>query len=987
MKNFKKVLALVLVLATLMGFATVAGAAYKDAADISGDYTEAVKVLELIETMEGYPDGTFGPKKTITREEAAKLIAIFDNKDSDISTYYTSINPFADEKGRWGESYVGYGYRAGIIAGMNATTYAPTANVTGTQFLKMALVTLGYDQEAEGFVGSSWAVNVLALARKLDLIDGLADGWKAEKDLTREEAAQILLNTLKANTVEYAQEAKQVGFKPTATVKNNTDWTYTWKGRIYLTVAGAVSTGKPLYEGFGLKTSTSYDDFMRPYVKWTKNNKSVEVMEAPKATFTTRFSACDLLAELGVEKTDKDTRIAIDDVYNNGILTGKNQVAKDALMNGNGETYTLGVDEDNKPIMYKARPSGVEYHIIDAAKFGIWSHENSTCARPSAAKHGAQGTLTQVFYNGKDDDGVKHYYITSIETWLAKVEKVTNKTTSRDEHVKSDGAVTLEEVYTHDLVSNANKGYNFGSYNDGTTATTGETGADSALKAVIDGLKARNKKLTYDDPTGISKGDYVLLTYSLKANKVESLDVVEGKDGRLNGYKYGNAANPSQTRVDGEFIKDSVHFALGYDLSKTNKYGTYTFFYDAYGNVIGMKDSADASGWGVADRMWIGLGEKGAITFNADIVGLDGETKTAQIKKRTDFTIKGEDYAYDVATWLDREYPNGRVNGLSYKDFTQFYDHLYKFSTDSEGNFTWNYAINTATRDDQTPEVRKAGSLKNLDAEIKLSNKKAYMTIKEKNQDAFYVTLTSDTQFLVHNMDGTYDEYTGYKNVPSMIGHYVEYVMDDDNKAAEVVYLTNDVYTTDSKFIAYVGDPADEDVIELNDDGNDYYELTVYVGGEAKTVYVEEDVKNAYFDKGTLDNNNTFHDGFYQFQYLKVDGDEIVRVVKGPKDSTAVDFTGNDKHLKEAVKVEYFNQTVLEVENDDVTYSLAEDCAVYGIRKGKIVETDLAEIENLYPDAVADENNYADKSAHKVFFQFNDDEQVTALYFVLAKND
>ena len=105
MKNFKKVLALVLVLASLLGLATMAGAAteYKDADKINADYTEAIKVLDLIETMQGYPDGNFKPTATITREEAAKVIAIFDNKDADISTYYTSINPFTDEKGRWGE--------------------------------------------------------------------------------------------------------------------------------------------------------------------------------------------------------------------------------------------------------------------------------------------------------------------------------------------------------------------------------------------------------------------------------------------------------------------------------------------------------------------------------------------------------------------------------------------------------------------------------------------------------------------------------------------------------------------------------------------------------------------------------------------------------------------------------------------------------------------------------------------------------------------
>ena len=69
MKNFKKVLALVLVLATLLGLATMASATeYKDADKISADYTEAVKVLDLIETMQGYPNGEFRPTATITRE-------------------------------------------------------------------------------------------------------------------------------------------------------------------------------------------------------------------------------------------------------------------------------------------------------------------------------------------------------------------------------------------------------------------------------------------------------------------------------------------------------------------------------------------------------------------------------------------------------------------------------------------------------------------------------------------------------------------------------------------------------------------------------------------------------------------------------------------------------------------------------------------------------------------------------------------------------
>ena len=612
MKNFKKVLALVLVLASLLGLATMAGAAteYKDADKINADYTEAIKVLDLIETMQGYPDGNFKPTATITREEAAKVIAIFDNKDADISTYYTSINPFTDEKGRWGESYVGYGYRAGIIAGMNATTYAPTSNVTGTQFLKMALVTLGYDQEKEGFVGTSWAVNVLALAKKIGLIDDLADGWKPEKDLTREEAAQILLNALNADTVEYAQEAKSANWKPT-----EKDGVITFGGKLYLTVAGAVKTGKALYKDFDLKKEDSTDAFYRPYTKWTKDHVSVEIMKAPKVTFTKKFSACELLVALGVKESDTKTKIFIDKVYCDGDDTvdfDDYDIYDDAYKNADDEAY--------------------------------WKHGNSNCPDATGAKHGAQGTLTQVFYNGKDADGNKHYTITSIETWLGKVTKVTNKTTAHDNHVKSDGAVKLN-AYFNNLQTLEENNYDY----CGKMDEAGHTGHCAALEnANDDGVT----ELTFNDPTGLKKDDYVLFTYSFRTldddgdktddyECVQTVDVTEGKNGRLSGYKFGTSAgsDPSETRIDSEYVKDSQHFHMGYDLSKTNQYGTYTFFYDAYGNVIGMKDAADSSNWAVIDRAWVTFENKGTAVMNADVVSVDdAKTTTSTVKKFTDIT-------------------------------------------------------------------------------------------------------------------------------------------------------------------------------------------------------------------------------------------------------------------------------------------------------------------------------------------------------------
>lgn len=965
MKNFKKVLALVLVLASLLGLATMAGAAteYKDADKINADYTEAIKVLDLIETMQGYPDGNFKPTATITREEAAKVIAIFDNKDADISTYYTSINPFTDEKGRWGESYVGYGYRAGIIAGMNATTYAPTSNVTGTQFLKMALVTLGYDQEKEGFVGTSWAVNVLALAKKIGLIDDLADGWKPEKDLTREEAAQILLNALNAETVEYAQEAKSADFKPST----NADGAWVFKGKLYLTVAGAVKTGNKLYKDFDLKKEVSTDAFYRPYTKWTKDHVSVEIMKAPKATFTKKFSACDLLVALGIPENDRKTKIVIDEVYCDGDDTV--DFDEHAIYD---EAYNYTYEEDDEDVTVKA-----------------WHHEYSTCAQAKGAKHGAQGTLTQVFYNGKDADGNKHYTITSIETWLGKVDKVSTKTTSRDDHLKNDGNVTLS-AYLHNLQKLEENNYNYCGETYEDTDDNSKDGHTAHCDKIINEAEGDpNDDGTYTlaysgETNGLKKDDYVLFTYSFRTKDgkndyedagVQTLDLTEGKNGRLSGYKFGTSAgsDPSETRIDSEYVKDSQHFHMGYDASKTKDYGTYTFFYDAYGNVIGMKDAADSSKWAVIDRAWVTFENKGTAVMNADVVSVDdAKTTTSTVKKFTDVDdyidevddaindSSAKNFAYDLAVYL-----KDLTNGEGYKDFAKIYDHLFKVSTDKDGVFSLKVAKDSAGAN----VVNAYGNLEDTDDTIKVSNKKPYLEINDGSHDDFTeITLTSSTKFLVHKMDGTYVAYTGYKNVPSMIAHYAEVVFDSDYAdkfVAEVVYLTNDVYMTDGKMTAYVGKGADRSNIEVKEDGDPYYNLTIWVKGVETNVYVSEDDMEAYFDA----KENNFEPGFFELQYTDIDDITVVKVLKESADL--------DDYLDEPVEVDYFNGTVIKLENE--TYALADDCGLFGIYKNKVETIEASEIESLYEDVTGD--------THKVFVEFNKDDEVVAVYMLLASND
>ena len=928
MKNFKKVLALVLVLATLLGLATMASATeYKDADKIAADYDEAVKVLDLIETMQGYPNGEFRPTANITREEAAKLIAIFDNKDADISTYYTSINPFADEKGRWGESYVGYGYRAGIIAGMNANTFAPTANVTGTQFLKLALVTLGYDQEAEGFVGSSWAVNVLALARKLDLIDGLADGWKPEADLTRQEAAQILLNTLKADTVEYAQEAKSANWKPT----ENKDGVWTFGGKLYLTVAGAVKTGNKLYKDFKLAKDVSEDAFMRPYTKWVydkDDDKTVEVMDSPKATFTTKFNACELLVALGVKENDTKTKKVIAEYYINGALVSEDEI-------------TL-------------------QHTASKCKLKTDEYE----------KYGAQGTLTQVFKMKNDKDETV-YRICSIDTWLGKLAKVTKTTTSHDNHKKGEDLVQIVPF----TVSNdgLDTKHNYHEY------CSNSANHEDCGEFEFAGDTSNNEGyIAYDKPAGLAKDDYVLFTYSFKQDDnedmgVQSVDVVTAKEGRLNGFKYADVADdPSETRIGGEYVKDAAHFHLGYDESKdTANFGTKGFFYDAYGNVIGMKDAADTSKYGVLDKVWVEY-NKGVASIHANIVGLDAKVTEDVVVA----TIKyGDDKAVEVKPTTPDEIANKYelavkdilsaitdISEQNYKAYYFVYDLLGKFETNTKGEYTLSRADDDYAYDD--------------DANVTFVKGKPVLKIEGEDS----IKVTANTEFLVRTDDvgtGSYVSWKGYtgSDVKSVVAHGYDIVKSDDGEYAEVVYLYDIVGFNDGKFVAYV--PANANIWreEVTDDGDIYYILEAYVNG------VKTELKISDTDKDTIDRVNGTGDGvhgnFFEFRYREIGEVNTAKLTENP-----------NFNLVKPYEVASYKDGVLELtdayDNGETIIALAKDCVIYSIRKDgdKVVKEDKGlEYAADYIDA-----------GDTVYMDWNDknddgEDQVFALYVVEKDDD
>ena len=202
MKNLKKVLALVLAFAC--AFTMFAGAAFTDQADIKVD-TDVVDTMVSLGVVEGFEDGSFQPNGTVTRAQMAKMIYVLRTGKSDASAYNDDKTSFTDIGSHWARGYIKYCQSLGIIAGKSNTKFVPNEKVSAQEAAKMLLVTLGYDANKAGLVGTNWAAKTNALADENGLLEDVNTSFTGP--CPRQYAAQLIYNTLDANTVVWRDDA------------------------------------------------------------------------------------------------------------------------------------------------------------------------------------------------------------------------------------------------------------------------------------------------------------------------------------------------------------------------------------------------------------------------------------------------------------------------------------------------------------------------------------------------------------------------------------------------------------------------------------------------------------------------------------------------------------------------------------------------------------------------------------------------------------
>ena len=111
-------------LARLLNIEAIGSAAKPQFSDTESSwYNKAINAVVFRGIMKGYPDGRFRPNAPITRAEFTQMISTIDNKPYGVA-------PFADVPGHWAERAIGSEYQAKRITGYPDGLFRPDANIT-----------------------------------------------------------------------------------------------------------------------------------------------------------------------------------------------------------------------------------------------------------------------------------------------------------------------------------------------------------------------------------------------------------------------------------------------------------------------------------------------------------------------------------------------------------------------------------------------------------------------------------------------------------------------------------------------------------------------------------------------------------------------------------------------------------------------------------------------------------------------------------------
>ncbi|MBR5390467.1 MAG: S-layer homology domain-containing protein [Clostridia bacterium] len=144
----------------------------------------------------GYPDGTFGPNRNITRAESATMIyrLLTDARKREINA---TANSFSDvDSGKWYNTYVSSMAKGGYVAGYPDGTFGGEKSITRAEFVTILVRFFDPAPISNSFTdvsSSHWAYESIMTASAYGWINGYEDGtFRPDRLIIRAEAVAII---------------------------------------------------------------------------------------------------------------------------------------------------------------------------------------------------------------------------------------------------------------------------------------------------------------------------------------------------------------------------------------------------------------------------------------------------------------------------------------------------------------------------------------------------------------------------------------------------------------------------------------------------------------------------------------------------------------------------------------------------------------------------------------------------------------------------
>lgn len=692
----------------------------------------------------------------------------------------------------------------------------------------MMLTLLGYDAEDRGYQNSAaWAGNIMVDARRFGLTENLDSDQTALVPLTRENAAEIVMNAMNANTVESESRRDQ--------------------GQAYVVSYNKVSTLG--YDVFNMVRVTAT-------VQGIDNNGNATFSAVRTNTGNCRITPANInnkvKATAAMVGEDVDVYVLTDGAHWDSL--NKGELAETGLF----RNVVSSSVAKSKSVPVKVVTGGVRWK--DVTTPGA-----SNFVADTMAKNEAGNEVTQYYLNGnqQNDQGAALKAAAALRGTV--VEFYTN----------TDGAISVVKAYRYRVAQLTG---------DATTKTLSNGTVQVRVPGVTSNWVDTDKisgweGLVQDDvvlyyTTNLSGASEVAYTIE-KAEKVTGTVTSNTSKGVLtiNGANYRGSEQPGTGTVGDVTFNGSVDTEFAAWDKNYSLTDEYDFFLDKNGSIVAavqITESLDSSKVCMVlatERYDSQLGSNGSLS--AELLFVDGTTEIVNVSK-VGVNVAGKIVAKTVvATKKDASgnyLPVGNDDRQIRTDVAQAAlldngDVMTKFFTYRATSAGYELTeLNAANypRYWETPVAYTGTAVPSIVKDGNFAKAPGVTTTNGANLANWDITANGNTNFIVGkynpNTDTTtYTVYKSFKNVPAMDAATMVAICanvdpakpGDVNKVAKYVYLGTEAFRDDvpDGYIFIRSNVVRIDP-ELSEDGV-YLLPIVDVDGKETEMRITEDLKDS----------------------------------------------------------------------------------------------------------------------------------------------